>query len=245
MNTVLRRPEGRGPFSLVVINHGSSESALLRAEYEEPAFETIASWFSKRGYAVAMPQRPGHGKTGGPYLEEAGSCENALYEQAGYTTANSIKIAIEYLQAQPFVKKGPVLLVGHSAGAWGALALAARSPELVSGVINFSGGRGGRSYGIANRNCSPIRLVTASAAYGRATRVPTLWLYAKNDTYFSTELSKQMAEAFRFGGGVVDYFLLPAVGDEGHYLIYSAESVPEWSPLVEKFIRGLPSARRK
>jgi pimeloyl-ACP methyl ester carboxylesterase len=240
MNTVVRLPGGSsGPFPLVLINHGSSESARLRAEFEDPTFESVSSWFLKLGYAVAMPQRPGHGKTGGPYLEGVGNCDSALYEQAGFATADSIKIAIDYLRAQPFIKKGPVLLVGHSAGAWGALALAARSPELVSGVINFSGGRGGRSYGIANRNCAPARLVSAAAAYGRATRVPTLWLYAKNDTFFGPELSRQMAEAFQFGGGPVDYHLLPSLGDEGHYLIYSAESVREWSPLVEKFARGL------
>ena len=240
MNTLVRLPEGSGgPNPLVMINHGSSESASLRAEYEDPTFETISSWFLKRGYAVAMPQRPGHGRTGGPYLEGVGNCDAALYEQAGFATADSIKIAIDYMQTQPFIKKGPVLLVGHSAGAWGALALAARSPELVSGVINFAGGRGGRSYGIANRNCAPAQLLSAVAAYGRATRVPTLWLYAKNDTFFGPELSRQMADAFRFGGGVVDYHLLPSVADEGHYLIYSDESVRQWSPLVEKFTRGL------
>ena len=44
----------------------------------------------------------------------------------------------------------------------------------------FSGGRGGRSYGIAGRNCAPERLIAAAAAFARV-HVPTLWLYAVND----------------------------------------------------------------
>lgn len=72
------------------------------------------------------------------------------------------------------------MLVGHSAGAWGALAAAARYLDSASAVVNFSGGRGGRSYGIAGRNCAPEHLIAAAAAFARV-HVPTLWLYAVND----------------------------------------------------------------
>jgi pimeloyl-ACP methyl ester carboxylesterase len=149
-------------------------------------------------------------------------------------------VASDFLLRQPFVKKQRVLLVGHSAGAWGALALASQDMQaknaVVAGVINFSGGRGGRSYGIANRNCAPDRLVSAAAAYGRTTRAPTLWLYAENDSYFPPALSRRMADGFRAAGGLVDYRLLPPVGDEGHALIYSPDAIRYWAPVAEKFL---------
>jgi pimeloyl-ACP methyl ester carboxylesterase len=239
MHTTVLLPQGKAPFPLVVINHGSTESAELRAEYSQPTFEVAAPWFQKRGYVVVLPQRPGHGETEGPYLETAGSCDQADYEQSGYATAESIRTVIDYMQAQPFVRKGPVLLAGHSAGAWGALALASRTPGLAKAVINFSGGRGGRSFGIANRNCAPDRLVSAAYAYGRMVRVPTLWLYAANDTFIGPDLSRRMAEAFRAGGAPTDYRLLPAVPGEGHSLVYSADGARLWEPVVEKFLNGL------
>ena len=44
------------------------------------------------------------------------------------------------------------------------------------------------------------------------------WLVAANDSYFSPALSRQLADAFRSGGGKVDFRVLPAYGSEGHWL---------------------------
>ena len=242
MNTWVLFPPGPGPYRLAVIVHGTTESEELRRNYPEPVFEVLSSWLLNHNYAVALPQRPGHGDTGGSYLESAGSCEDAQYEDAGYATGESIQAVIDYFLSQPFVKHQSVLLVGHSAGAWGALALASRTSKgRVGGVINFAGGRGGRSYGVANRNCAPDRLIRAATTYGRTTRVPTLWLYAENDSFFAPDLSQRMADAFGAAGGPVDYRLLPPIGEEGHGLIYFPDAVRYWGPIVEKFLGKLAS----
>jgi dienelactone hydrolase len=238
MKTSVFLPRGKGPFPLAVINHGSTESRDLREGYSTPVFEDLSSWLLARGYVVALPQRPGHGETGGAYIETAGGCEDARYEAAGVATAKSIGIAVEFLLQQPYVRKKPALLIGHSAGGWGALALAGLRPDLVRGVVNFSGGRGGRSYDVANNNCAPERLVAAAHDLGRTARAPSLWIYSANDTYFPPELSRRMAEAFGAGGAVVDYQLLPPILEEGHVLVYSPESVRYWAPILEKFLRG-------
>src|SRR5262249_36237979 len=142
------------------------------------------------------------------------------YARAGYATADSIATAIDHMMKQSYIRKGRVLLAGHSAGAWGALALASQNPNLVSGVINFAGGRGGRANGVANRNCAPERLISTTAHYGRTMRPPSLWLYSVNDTYFGPGLARQLAEAFRNGAARVDFRLLPSSEDEGHYLVF-------------------------
>jgi pimeloyl-ACP methyl ester carboxylesterase len=215
MHATMLVPSGKGPFPLAVVSHGTSESETLRQDYEAPAFEVVSSWLVRRGYAVLLPQRPGHGETGGRYLESSGSCDAAQYEQ------------------------GRVVLVGHSAGAWGSLALAAVHPELVRAVINFAGGRGGHSYGVANRNCAPERLVQAAATYGSFAKAPTLWLYSQNDSFFSPQLSREMAEAFRAAGGSAEYHLLPAMPGDGHYLIFLPEGAPFWGPIVDNFLKRL------
>ena len=48
--------------------------------------------------------------------------------------------------------------------------------------------------------------------------MPVTWLVAANDSYFSPDLSRQLADAFRAGGGKVDFRVLPASGGEGHWL---------------------------
>ena len=82
-------------------------------------------------------------------------------------------------------------------------------------------------------------LVAAAAAFGRTTRIPTLWIYSENDTYFAPHLSGAMAEAFRAAGGPVDYTLLPAFGDDGHFMAERAGSDSVWGPVVERFLARL------
>ena len=69
--------------------------------------------------------------------------------------------------------------------------------------------------------------------------MPTLWLYAQNDSYFGPDLSRRMADAFRAAGGPADYRLLPPDGDDGHYLIYSGSAERTWGPIVEHFVATL------
>jgi dienelactone hydrolase len=239
MHTEIIPPHSTAPFPLAVINHGSISEAELRKGVPLTKYEYIASWFVNQRYLVALPQRLGHGDTGGPYLEDIVSCDEPDYVKAGLGAAASITATVEYLTRQPFVRKTGVVLIGHSAGAWGALAAASQMP-VVRAVINFAGGLGGRSYGQANRNCAPDRLVQAAAELGRITRVPTLWLYAANDSYFDAALSERMAAAFRGAGGLAEYHLLPSFDDDGHFLMFSSNAVGLWAPLVEKFLRPPP-----
>ena len=153
------RPSGSGPFPLVVINHGSTANAQARLEAETPQFDLIGSWFARRNYFVLIPQRMGHGETGGAYLEDYGTCENPNYTAGARGGAASIMAAVKYAQKQPMVSPDSPILVGHSAGAWAALALASGNQMKFRAVINFSGGLGGHSYGQPNLNCAPERLI--------------------------------------------------------------------------------------
>lgn len=239
MRSTVFRPPGAGPFPLVVINHGSSQRLEQRASLSVPAFETMAQWFAARGHAVVVPQRPGHGETGGSYLEDQRGCDEADYHGSGLRTADSIAAAIDYMTGQPFVRRTGVVVVGFSAGGWGALALASRNPRGVAAVINFAGGRGGRVNGQAGNNCAPDRLVEAARAFGSTARIPSLWLYAENDSFFPPALSKRMADAYRSAGGRVDYQLVPPFGEEGHRLMAEPLGVTVWGPIVERFLSGV------
>lgn len=202
-----------------------------------PSFPALTNWLLARGYAVLLPQRPGHGETGGRYLEDQGVCGRARYVEAGLATADSITAAINFMTEQPFIDPDRVLVVGNSAGAWGALALASRNPPDVAAIVNFAGGRGGRNRGRADNNCSPERLIAAAGEYGRSARTPTLWLYAENDSYFPPDLSRKMEAAYVAAGGRAEYVLLPPVQSEGHALISTAPPEATWVAPLERFLK--------
>jgi len=237
MRTNVFRPPGAGPFPLAVINHGSTQNELRRAMLKLPEYPVLTAWLVARGYAVAVPQRPGHGETGGRYDESPGGCADADFVKAGRGAAASIAAAIDDLMQQPFVRKRGTVAFGHSAGGWGALALAGQPLRPLAGVVAFAPGLGGRADDVAGRNCAPERLIAAARDFGAKARVPVLWLSAANDSYFAPALSRRMAEAFRSAGGRADHHLLPATGADGHDFIRAPEAVTLWAPLVERFLK--------
>jgi dienelactone hydrolase len=239
MRATVLRPPGPGQFPLAVINHGSTQSSVRRARMAMPEYRVASQWFIARGYAVVLPLRPGHGRTGGPYLEDQGRCENPDYLKSGQATADSIQAAIDYMSAAPYARRTGTVVLGHSAGGWGALALASRNPQLRA-VINVAGGRGGRAGGKPHRNCAPERLVEAAARFGRRARVPSLWLYSENDSYFSPTLAKGMFEAFRGAGAPAAFHLLPPFASDGHRFIRAEDARPLWTPLVDAFLDRFP-----
>jgi len=236
---VLFRPPGEGPFRLAVIAHASTQNVLRRAQMPQPEYRALASWLVARDFAVLVPERPGHGATGGKYLEDQGGCDEADYSRSGRATADEIAAAAGFVRQQSFVRQDGMLIVGHSAGAWGALALAGERPQNVSAVIAFAAGRGGHANDLPNQVCAPHTLVAAAGEFGKAARVPVIWLVAANDSYFSPELSKQLADAFRAGGGRVDFYVLPASGSEGHWLAENESGVKLAGPVLDRALKVL------
>jgi dienelactone hydrolase len=244
---VLFRPPGDGPFPLALIAHASTQNALRRAQMSQPEYRALAAALVARGFAVLVPERPGHGATGGKYLEDQGGCDDANYSRAGYATADSIKAAFDYVQAEDFIQQEGAVIVGHSAGAWGALAMAGENPKVISAIIAFAPGRGGHADDEPNKVCAPHTLVASAAEFGDDAKIPVIWLVAANDSYFPPELSKQMADAFRGGGDKVDFHVLPAFGSEGHWLAESDGADKILGPVLDTALKAAAakSAKKK
>jgi pimeloyl-ACP methyl ester carboxylesterase len=198
---------------------------------------------------VVAPVRPGYGVTAieiperglfGLFFSGVGKCSDAEFREAGLAVASIDKWIIDYMSTQSFIKRNEVIIIGQSGGGWGSIALASQNPESVRAIIGFAAGRGGHLNGKPNNNCAPDQLVDAVAEFGRTARVPMLWIYTRNDSYFGPDLSKRMAEAFRAAGGNVEYRLLSDFGGDGHFLIDSADAVQLWAPIVSEFLAKHP-----
>jgi dienelactone hydrolase len=236
MRSTVFRPPGDGPFPLVVMNHGTTGNAVQRQYFPILEFEAAALWFAKQGFAVVAPQRPGHGETGGVFLEDLANCEVDDFLRVGRAAAANIQSAIDYMTTQSFVQKDGVVVVGQSAGGWDTLALAAQNPPAVRALIEFEGGRGGHFGGKPNQNCKPDNLVKAAAELGSTSRIPTLWFYTENDTFFGPALSRRMFDAWTAAGGIAEYHLMPPFKEDGHFFVDYPDAVPVWSPIVSKFL---------
>jgi dienelactone hydrolase len=236
-HAILFRPPGDGPFRLAVIAHASVQNVLRRAQMPQPEYRALAAWLVARGFAVLVPERPGHGATGGKYLEDQGGCDEADYSHSGHATAGEISAALNYLRGQSFIKPDGAIIVGHSAGGWGALALAGADTPGVAAIIAFAPGRGGHANDFPNQVCAPHTLISAAAEFGKGARVPVTWLVAANDSYFAPELSRKLADAFRAGSARVDFHVLAASGSEGHWLPESEAGIKIAGPELDRALK--------
>ncbi|MCV2356988.1 prolyl oligopeptidase family serine peptidase [Paucibacter sp. B2R-40] len=238
------KPNGPGPFPLLIISHGRSSDK--RSEYGRQRFESAARFFVRKGFAVAAPLRLGYGELaalGDP--ESSQSCDKALYGPALIAAAQQIIAVAQAMAAQPDIDGSRLVLVGQSVGGIATVAAAASRPAGLMAAINFAGGHGGSPTEHRGEPCQSMKLKRLFKHYGELNAnananatadapTPTLWIYTENDMYFAPHHSRAWAEAYRSGGGLVDYRLLPAIGDDGHRLFAAANDV--WQPLVDEFL---------
>jgi dienelactone hydrolase len=232
LEAVVTRPAAPGRYPLALLNHGSPRSSDARMN-SASSLTAAAIEFALRGWAVATVARRGYGRSEGVYAEDFDSCANPNYEAAGFASAQDIIQSTIFLQSQAYVDPDRLLLIGESAGGFGSLASASLSPRGLAGVINFAGGRGSPS---TNFVCHEERLIAAVASYGRSVRVPTLWVYSENDHFFGPTLAREMFSAFTAGGAAGELVIVPAFGNDGHYLL-SPTGIPRWRNLVDTFLR--------
>jgi dienelactone hydrolase len=143
------------------------------------------------------------------------------------------------MKAQAFVDPKRVLLVGHSAGGFGSLPLASTGYADAIGVINFGGGKGAFPKGDWRQNCAPYRLVETMKTFGATTRVPSLWIYAKNDKSFPPDFARMMQEAYDAKRGISTLIITPPHGDDGHDIVNWRDTRPMWTEAGAIFLDKL------
>jgi pimeloyl-ACP methyl ester carboxylesterase len=232
------RPEGAGPFPIVVLSHGSPRAPHERRVEGRQRLASQAQPFLDLGFAVVVPTRRGYGDSGGEWSEGYGSCDDPDYYSAGLETARDMRAAVDAIRGEAWADTRRIVLAGQSAGGFGSVAASSRPFEGVVGVINFAGGRGSLA---AGEVCGESRLVEAMARYGREARVPMLWLYSVNDRFFGPSLARRMHQAFVGSGGQAEFVAAPALGPDGHS--YFARAMDDWSPRVQAFLRRIGAQR--
>ena len=223
-------PQGRGPFPLVVFNHG--KNPIPPEQHKRYRAIYAAHYFVSRGYAVLVPMMRGFaGSSGTTYAK--GCDPVGMAEKHAHDIADVISQAAG-LDIGATIDASRIVVAGQSMGGWDSLAVAALNPPGVKGVIDFSGG-----YKAPSCPDWEGHLVEGAGKFGRNAREPALWFYGDNDSYFPVALWRRMKEAYAGAGGSVDLDDYGRFMDNSHYLVSFVEGVPIWTPRVDAFLGRL------
>ena len=244
VRTEVYRPQGFGPFPLVVFSHGRGEDIKAM---KDPISKRHVNYWIQKGFAVIAPIRPGYGETGGDDIEhphtrvniQTHQCSNMPdYEGAAKNAADSVSDVIAWAREQPWAHHKKIILVGVSVGGLTSIALGARSVPGVIAYINFSGGHGGNPKESPGNSACPLALRWLFFRFGRTTQIPNLWLYSRNDMDWGEKMPRIWHEAFIDGGGRGGFVQTEPLRDEdGHYLLSRGEA--HWIGRVDYFISAL------
>lgn len=226
-------PAGNKRFPLAVISHGTPRKDSERPRMAPMGFRAVATWFADQGFAVVVPMRRGYGQSDGPWVESIGTCQPSDYERAGLDSAADIAAVTWYMRGQSFVDPQRIVLVGHSAGAWGSVAAASQNLSGVRAVVAFAPGRG--SYA-PDAVCNEPALAKAAHSFGATVHVPSLWIYSVNDHFFGPTLARRIFDAFHDSAAAPTTFLTePACSQDGHMLIFRCPN--DWHDAVAAFLQ--------
>lgn len=225
---------------VVIINHGAPRNRDDNGNISVESYAAARDWFLKQGFAVVVPVRRGYGASSVTVQESYRSCEDPDYWNAGHTTANDIAAVVDYLRASPHIDSNNIIVLGQSAGGWGSLALSSRNISGIIAIINFAGGRGSLQRG---QVCHPERLVETAQRFGASAKVPTIWLYSENDSFFGPALANSMFHAYRSAGGTAEFVSLPSFRKDGHAIFAQEDGVRLWTPAVKDFLERLLRSR--
>ena len=227
LETTVYRPEGPGPFPLVVINHGKAP-IITPARQPRARYSNAAREFLSRDFVVAIPMRQGFSKSTGAYRGQG--CE---VEVNGRAQADDVEATLDYLTQQPYVDRDKIAVLGQSHGGLTTMAFGIRAYPGVRALVNFAGG-------LKNTSCTwQQNNIAAYRDYGREAKYPSLWFYGDNDSYWSPATYRDFFDAYAKGGAKAELIAYGTFGTDSHAMFDSARGMGIWVPKVMAFLDRL------
>jgi dienelactone hydrolase len=212
----LYKPEGEGPFPLVIFNHGSTGKGRLPATRTENPSD-LGQYLLQRNIALLIPMRRGRGKSEGEYVESY-ECSLEESRRGVRYAAESLDAVYAFLKSQQWVDPQRIVLAGQSRGGMLAVTYAAEKRGSAIGTVNFVGGW--QSDWCVGQNGFDVNAVFFAEA-GKTTSAPALFLYATRDPFYTRTHIESYADAFRKAGGKVEFKLYETdANSDGHTLFH-------------------------
>ena len=240
LHAMLWRPQGRGSFPGILLNHGSGrtrEDLERLGPYEQNAVK-LGPVFARHGYVFLYLFRRGVG----PSTDQGANAVDLMnreFAAHGQEARNKLQLqllenremddalsGLKFLRALPYVDGRDVAVVGQSFGGSLTVLLAEREPNLRA-VVVFSGA--GYSF-----DRSPELRARLLAAIDRVT-APVFFIHAEND--YSLSSGKVLDARCEQIGKPHRLKIYPPIGhtlDDGHDFLYLGVNI--WEPEVFAFL---------
>ena len=240
LHGLLWRPQGRGPFPAILLNHGSGRTReeLERLGPYEGQADILGPVFARHGYVFLFLFRRGVGLSADQGTN-AIDLMNGELAAHGQESRNTLQLRLlehremsdaiagpAFVRALPAVDPARVAIVGHSFGGSLTLLLAERDPNLRAVVI-FSGA----GYSWDRSSELRARLLTALDHI----RAPVFFIHAAND--YSVAPGKALDARLQQLGKPHRLIIYPPIGrtpDDGH--AFPLLCVTIWEPDVFAFL---------
>lgn len=239
LNALVVKEAGQaGRLPVAIITHGQAAEMEKREQVQPRAYLRVARDFARRGWLAVVVVRRGFGRSEGakPYLLRG--CANGDYATALDEQTDDLDAALAAIGRRADADASQAIALGVSVGGAAVLNWAARQPAGLKAAVNVSGGiRSQTRDGTAPR-CAPEDLVPVFGRMGERSRIPTLWLYAENDSLFPPDYVRTLHEAYVAKGGRTDFHMFDPVGTDGHDLLVHADGMLRWLPALDRFLRA-------
>ena len=236
---IVKRADVTEKLPIALITHGKSSHLSDMLESKASDYAGPARDLARRGWLAVVVMRRGFGQSDGP-MAATMSCATTSFANRFAADADDLQGVLAAVSKRPDVDPDRAIAIGVSAGGAAVVALAARNPPNLRGVVSVSGG-------LRMPDCPKEDvLVNAYKDFGSASRVPNLWVYARNDSFFGPDLVERIQSAFLDGGGDVKLVMYEKFGQDGHSIFTSAAGKLQWLMEMDAFLRfhGLPAASR-
>lgn len=236
------RPQGKAAECppLLIFNHGSTGNGAISPQLVL-RHEIQAQYFLARGFAVLSPMRRGRGASEGEYVEWYNRDPLKLAEGLRHAL-DDLDAVVRFMCRRSDIDTSRILVAGQSRGGILSIAYAAQHSDAAGGAvigsINFAGGWVGDPGGImaeptAAKDFNRDVFVRA----GASTRVPSLWLYAENDSYYGPGAIRRWHDAYTAAGGQSQLYLFPPLEDGDGHLLYQRPAL--WQSAMDAFLHQL------
>lgn len=228
----VKRAAATGRLPIALIAHGKPSTQGRMSDQHIQDNIKQARDLARRGWLAVAVMRRGFGASDGP-MPVPLTCAATSFLARFDADADDLAATLSAIAQRPDADPTRVIAIGVSAGGAAVTALSARNPPGLRAVINVSGGL--RFQGCPKEDL----LVSAFRAYGAKSRVPSLWVYAKNDSFFGPELVERMRAAFLESGGDAKLVMLEPEGKEGHAMFGIPSGRLKWLPEMDGMLRFL------
>ena len=235
---IVRRP-GTDKLPVALITHGANPGDPRAA-----TTDWLRGWahdLAHRGWLAVVIMRRGSGKSDGEIADDAGTCAAPDIGRYLDAHADDLEAALRTIAQRQDADMSHVVAIGDSAGGAAVMALAARSSVRLSAVVNVSEGLGRRLGAFRpDPACASYDsdLVWNFARFGSTARMPTLWIYAENDSWFRPGLIERMRPAFTGSGGKANLIMLPPFQGEGHTMFFASGGRQLLLPELDSLLRA-------